>query len=910
MEEHPSMPVSPEVHTTASASVLPEVHTPVSPFPEVHFTASAVPMVHSPTPVLSEVHAAPPAFSKGHNSAPAAPEVHIPAPALPKVHATVSGVPVVRSPTPVLFEVHTASPAVSEVHDSAPAAPAVHTFAPALSVTNAPQLQCLPEAIAPAASPEAVTPAAEDQELRWLHLGWTLFKLSCHQLQRMVCLHHPFQKPVCLCHLFLWPAHLNYLFLRWPMDCGRPPDSLCSPVWWPRDSGKPPDSPCLMFWGPLDSADQNNIQLDKVTYTSGNGVDNPAFEIEEDNNTGTSTAHKESKKTKKQLGSYISKVSKPLDVTEDYIRSHSKIFKYIVLGILGAGYLAYFIAACVLDFQRATALVVLTCLGVAITSLELLKKYEGKNISRCFRPVVKCFESNLRWIKWVFIIVALVLFVVWLALDTSKRPEQLISFGGVCMFVVLIFLFSAHRAMISWRPVFWGLGMQFCIGLFVIRTEPGLIVFDWLGKQVQTFLNYTIDGSSFVFGNLIFDIFAFQALPIVIFFSSVMSVLYFLGVMQWLILKISWVMQITMGTSPTETLSVAGNIFVGQTEAPLLIRPYLKDMTKSEIHAVMVGGFATIAGSVMGTFISFGIDASSLISASVMAAPCALAISKLSYPEAEESVFKSKQTVKVAAGDEGNILEACSSGASASIHLVANIAANLIAFLAILGFINSALSWLGGMVGYESLTFQLICSYVFMPVAFMMGIPYEESFVVAELIGIKLFINEFVAYEELSQLKNNRLSGLDEVIDGKRQWISVRSETITTYALCGFANFSSLGIVIGGLSSICPERKSDISSLVLRAMITGTCVSLINACIAGILFVPQLDCVELFKFSAFNATVPDIQICCTDLFESTIINGTISFEGAWSTVANATLYLSQCCECCGLYDNVLVDVCR
>uniref|UniRef100_A0A4W6CG40 Sodium/nucleoside cotransporter n=1 Tax=Lates calcarifer TaxID=8187 RepID=A0A4W6CG40_LATCA len=509
------------------------------------------------------------------------------------------------------------------------------------------------------------------------------------------------------------------------------------------------------------------------------------------------------------------------------------------------------------------ALVVLTSLAVAAKSYELLKEYKGKSISRCFRPAARSKVCSLSLILFyrVFILAVVALLVVWLAIDTSKRPEQLISFGGVCMFIVLVFLFSAHRTAVSWRPVFWGLGLQFCIGLFVIRTEPGLIAFEWLGKQVQIFLDYTKEGSSFVFGPLIADIFAFQALPIVVFFSSVMSVLYFLGIMQWLILKISWAMQITMGTSPTETLSVAGNIFVGQTEAPLLIRPYLKDMTKSEIHAVMTGGFATIAGSVMGAFISFGIDASSLISASVMAAPCALAISKLS-----------DKNIKVACGDEQNILEAASSGASASIGLVANIAANLIAFLAILGFINKALSWLGSMVGYPSITFQLVCSYVFMPVAFMMGIPYDESFVVAELIGTKLFLNEFVAYEKLSALKEKRLNGLDEIIGGERQWISIRSEIITTYALCGFANFSSLGIVIGGLSSICPSRRGDISSLVLRAMITGTCVSLVNACIAGLLFVPQPDCVGLFKESVFNATDGNIQTCCQDLFQRYIFS--------------------------------------
>uniref|UniRef100_A0AAR2J2U1 Sodium/nucleoside cotransporter n=1 Tax=Pygocentrus nattereri TaxID=42514 RepID=A0AAR2J2U1_PYGNA len=514
-----------------------------------------------------------------------------------------------------------------------------------------------------------------------------------------------------------------------------------------------------------------------------------------------------------------SKLFKPITAIENFLKAHSRIIKYITLGILGAGYVAYFIAACWLDFHRAIALVVLTCVAVFFTVYDLVKKYKGDSIKRIFKPAIRCFKANIRWIKWVFIVVVVGLLVAWLAVDTSKRPEQLVSFGGVCLFILGIFIFSAHRHAVRWRTLFWGLGLQFVIGLFVIRTQPGYIAFNWLGAQVQTFLNYTQAGTSFVFGGLVeAGIFAFQALPIVIFFSSVMSVLYFLGVMQWVIIKISWIMQITMGTSPTESLSVAGNIFVGQTEAPLLIRPYLKDMTKSEIHAVIVGGFATIAGSVMGAFISFGIDASSLIAASVMAAPCALAMAKLSYPETEESKFKSEAEIKVDGGDEKNILEAASAGASTSIGLVANIGANLIAFLAILDFINAALRWLGGMVGYPEITFELICSYVFMPVAFMMGIPVEESFTVAELIGTKLFLNEFIAYEKLSKLKNNRLNGITEV----GQYISVRSEIISTYALCGFANFSSLGIVIGGLSSICPSRKSDISAVVLRALITGT----------------------------------------------------------------------------------------
>ncbi|KAJ8247898.1 hypothetical protein GJAV_G00251830 [Gymnothorax javanicus] len=642
----------------------------------------------------------------------------------------------------------------------------------------------------------------------------------------------------------------------------------------------------------------DDVQLKSVSHCNGRGVDNPAFELQEDN------VKDDLKKESSAHSKYISKVSKSVSKVEDFFKSHTRAIKYIVLGLLGAGYVAYFVAACVLDFDRALALVILTSVAVFFTLYGLIKRYLGDSIEKCFKPAGQCFKVNFRWLKWVFIVVVLGLLVAWLVVDTSKRPEQLISFGGVCMFIILLYIFSAHRRAVSWRAVFWGLGLQFAIGLFVIRTEPGLIAFQWLGEQVQTFLNYTLAGSSFVFGeHLVKQAFAFQALPIVVFFSSVMSVLYYLGIMQWLIVKIAWVMQITMGTSPTETLSVAGNIFVGQTEAPLLIRPYLGDMTKSEIHAVMTGGFATIAGSVMGAYISFGIDASSLISASVMAAPCALALAKLSYPETEESKFKAGGSIKVDGGGEQNLLEAASNGASASIGLVANIAANLIAFLAILDFINAALRWLGGMVGYPEITFQMICSYVFMPITFMMGIPYQESFTAAELIGTKLFLNEFLAYERLSELKANRMNGLPAMNGTTLQWISVRSETICTFALCGFANFSSLGIMIGGLSSICPPRRGDVAQAVMRALLTGTCVSLLNACVAGILFVPPLDCMDVFRNTEFNSTFSEITTCCSDLFQSTTWdNGTAIFEGTWSSVQNATLYFNNCCD---LYNNTV-----
>uniref|UniRef100_A0A8D0EI44 Sodium/nucleoside cotransporter n=1 Tax=Strix occidentalis caurina TaxID=311401 RepID=A0A8D0EI44_STROC len=566
---------------------------------------------------------------------------------------------------------------------------------------------------------------------------------------------------------------------------------------------------------------------------------------------------------------------------------------FLTHNVPSPAYLCYFIAACWLNFQRALALVVITAVVVFFVCWSLFKKHCGAKVLLLLSPAWKFWDFLCR----LLVVGHVVGLIPWLILDSSRNPEQLISLAGFFFLVLFLFACSKHHGAVYWRAIFLGLGLEFLFGLIVLRTTPGNQAFQWLGDQVQFFLGYTTAGSSFVFGNtLIEEVFAFQTLPIVVFFSCVMSILYYLGVMQWLIVKISWLLQVSMGTTPAETLSVAGNIFVGQTEAPLLVRPYLADMTRSEIHAVMTGGFSTIAGSVMGAYISFGIDAASLIAASVMAAPCALAMSKLVYPEVEESKFKDKGLFSHR--EERNILEAASNGAAASVGLVANIAANLIAFLAMLEFINAALRWFGEMVDIEGLSFQVICSYVLMPVAFLMGANWADSPLVAELLGIKIFLNEFVAYQQLATYKKNRLSGLEEWDGSRKQWISVRGTCIATFALCGFANLSSIGIMLGGLASMVPERKGDLASIVLRALLTGICVSMLNACLAGLLHVPTEvgDCVTFLRTANFSSTSYTMYTCCKQLFASSVLaNGTLSFTGAWAGLAESVLCLTQCC---------------
>ena len=290
--------------------------------------------------------------------------------------------------------------------------------------------------------------------------------------------------------------------------------------------------------------------------------------------------------------------------------------------------------------------------------------------------------------------------------------------------------------------------------------------------------------------------------------------------MQVVVMKGGWLLQQTVGTTACESLNAAANIFLGMTEAPLIIKPYIPLMTKSELFAIMTGGFATIAGAVLAAYINFGVNATHLLSASVMAAPAALGFSKLFYPETEESKTHA-ENLSMDKGNEQNALEAAGNGASQAIKICSNIVANLIAFLAFIAFLDAIVMWFGSIVGL-SISFEWILSKLFVPIALLMGVEWQDSDKVAKMIGLKTLVNEFVAYTELS--KQIELGNLTE-----------RSITIATYALCGFSNFSSIGITLGALGSLVPERKSDLASIALKAMIAGSTVTFVSASMAGLL---------------------------------------------------------------------------
>ncbi|XP_035677802.1 sodium/nucleoside cotransporter 1-like [Branchiostoma floridae] len=559
-------------------------------------------------------------------------------------------------------------------------------------------------------------------------------------------------------------------------------------------------------------------------------------------------------------------VSMVSDGISKVLAEHEVVIRKTVYVILCLGYLAFLIAACVINFCRAFAFLVITLVVLVFVVYGLIRDRWGKAIYKsCLKPAAGCFVKVWKYAKWIVYLGILVGIGLFLGLETGKQPDQLISLVGYLGIILCLFIFSKSPGKVKWRPVLWGLSLQFVLGLFVLRTSVGYDVFRFLGDKFQGFLAFTDDGRSFVFGSglvvtsstanlseitsfadlivtaaYLLHNFVFKALPIVISFSAAMSVLYYVGLMQIVIQKIAWIMQFTLGTSGPESISAAGIIFVGMTEAPLLVRPFLPTMTKSELHAVMTGGFGTVAGSVLGAFISFGINPSHLLACSVMAAPTALAISKLVYPETERKGSKKAERLQIEVSQQRNLFEAAASGASVAVTLVSNIVGNLIVFIALLGFLNTVLSWLGVMAGIPNLTFETICSYVFMPLAYAMGVPWEDCPIVAELLGKKIFTNEFVAYLDLA-----------DIIAAKK--ISARSEAIATYALCGFANFSSIGIQLGGLGPIAPNRKGDLADMVLRAMITGALVSALNACLAGLLY--QEATIAVLPTAAVNTTM-------------------------------------------------------
>lgn len=393
---------------------------------------------------------------------------------------------------------------------------------------------------------------------------------------------------------------------------------------------------------------------------------------------------------------------------------------------------------------------------------------------------------------------------------------------GLFLILAIAWALSNNRRAIDRRLVLWGLGLQAAFAFFILKTAPGRLVFDFLSRGVTALLGFSLDGAAFLFGPLASDtesfgvIIAFQVLPIIIFTAALFSVLYYLGIMQWIVWLFARVMSRTMGASGAESLAAAANVFMGMTEAPLVIKPFVPKMTQSEMMALMTGGMATIAGSVMAGYVQMGVSAGHLLTASVMAAPAGLVIAKILHPETAVSATAGDGRVDMDRGSV-NLIDAIVRGASDGLKLALNVAAMLIAFVALVALANGLLSIFG-------ITLEQILGYVFAPIAVAIGVAWNDAPAVGSLLGQKIVLNEFVAYGNLTAMLRADPNALAE-----------RSVTIVTYALAGFANFGSIGIMIGGISGIAPERREDLARLSIRSLIGGMLATLMTASIAGVL---------------------------------------------------------------------------
>ncbi|WP_426840653.1 NupC/NupG family nucleoside CNT transporter [Glaesserella parasuis] len=406
------------------------------------------------------------------------------------------------------------------------------------------------------------------------------------------------------------------------------------------------------------------------------------------------------------------------------------------------------------------------------------------------------------------------------------------SLFGIVVLLGIAFLLSNNKRAINFRTVFGALASQIGIAALILYVPVGRNALGAMAEGVAKVISYGNEGVAFLFGGLVSDkmfevfggggfVFAFRVLPIIVFFSALISLLYYVGIMQWVIKIIGGGLQKVLGTSQAESMSAAANIFAGQSEAPLVVKPYISKMTESELFAVMCGGLASIAGSIMAGYAGMGVPLTYLIAASFMAAPAGLLFAKIILPQTEKF---NDSIENVELEKPANVLDAAAAGASSGMHLALNVGAMLISFIALIALINGVLGAVGGWFGYEGLNLGLILGWIFKPLAWAIGVPWNEAEVAGQMIGLKLAINEFVGYLEFAKYLGPEAP----------MALTDKTKAIVTFALCGFANFSSIAILIGSLGSMAPNRRGDVARLGIKAVIAGSLANLMSAAIAGL----------------------------------------------------------------------------
>lgn len=553
-----------------------------------------------------------------------------------------------------------------------------------------------------------------------------------------------------------------------------------------------------------------------------------------------------------------------------YVRQSWAAHRQSVLKVSGvallAAYALYFCLAMAHNFgdEGSVRLLWVTCAVVVVVATKRLKRSYQEQLNaltgKCMQGYLNIDSDKLSWFVVIVLYVIVLTIVLVDVLSSTEHIYNLVSGGGIIAFLIIFFVFSHDASKVRWRTIVWGLALQLMFALLIVRSKFGNVAFRWLGTRVANFLDNVDPGNRFVFGDLYIDHpIVFKILPVIIFFSIVIAILYHYGLMQKMINVIASVMEFTMATSPAESFNAAGNVFIGLGVSLLMIRPLVKTMTRSELHAVLTSGFATIAGSVMAAFMLFGVSASHLLSASVMSAPAALAIAKLFYPECEKSITRLKDVRIEEKKDRSTIMEVIMASIRQAVKLIANIVVNIMAFNGMLTFMNAILLWFGQRVGVAKLTFEVICSYVLWPLIALLGVAPADCRRVGELVGIKVFLSTFVAYTRLADLIHNRhaldshlaangtygYDGEDIVLHSVNVTLvngvmQERSEVIATYAMCGFASLTAIGVALGVLRAIAPNRTKDASAIAMRAMIAGNGANFLTACVAGLLYRPEV----------------------------------------------------------------------
>uniref|UniRef100_A0A7E4VBD1 Sodium/nucleoside cotransporter n=1 Tax=Panagrellus redivivus TaxID=6233 RepID=A0A7E4VBD1_PANRE len=525
-----------------------------------------------------------------------------------------------------------------------------------------------------------------------------------------------------------------------------------------------------------------------------------------------------------------------------FAEDNAKWIRIVVLLGIFILYKVFLVFAILHDWKKAEVITWLTVVAWVLgLYYYVFKPLFGKYAEKVVEAVTSVFDKL--WAVLVFRIAFYACFFLALAVffyfDTRNDRMRLVGLGGMAFFICFMFLASRAPTRVNWRPVIWGFFMQFCLGLLVLRWEWGSKTFHNASNEVVKFLDYTNNGTTFVYGFLAAPpnicgmdaVFAFSSIQVVVYFGAVVALLYYWGVMQKLLKWMAWFMQVTLGTTATESLNACACIFLGQSEAPLLIKPYLEKMTASELHAVMTSGFSCIAGSLFAAYISFGACPSYLLSSTVMSAPGSLACSKLLFPETQQTKLGKIEDLELAKSEESNALECISNGAVMAVELVMAILANLIVFLALLAFLDSTIAYCGNLIGQDGWSLEFFLGYAFFPLAYVMGVTHNaaETKRVAELMGTKTVLNEFIAYQKLGKMVGQKL-------------LSPRSAMIATYALCGFSNFSSIGIQLGTLGGMMPKRKALLAKIALRALMAGSISCFMTASLAGVLVEKPMAC--------------------------------------------------------------------